>query len=312
MRISIDVWPIVWALALAGCVPGGGGSGNGEGDGGAAADGAPALPADGQGGVVGGDACGDIAQGTSMRLPGTGVGYCLGAHPDCAQAGADCPLYVTSNTAGAYFDRLAEQPLIVALSTGARDGDGVKDWVAELPRVVARDWPGLDPGRIYMVGWSAGAGAVFRGQCQAAKGYDESTFGTTSDIYAAIATLGGCPNCSEGFAQRAGNFHVFATNGRDDQFGGDGCEARLRQRATVNRCARLDAAWTPVAPDDAWVADAPGTAVAEKLDFRPCPDGDVVGYRFADEGHVVSYRTHFDPRIRAYDLVWAFLQGKTK
>lgn len=148
--------------------------------------------------------------------------------------------------------------------------------------------------------------------CQRAKGYDESDYGTTSDVYAAIATLGGCPDCSEGFEPISGKWHVFATNGRDDQFGGDGCLDRLQQLAATNGCAAPTAGWCPVAPTDRWVSGATGSAVAEKVTFGDCPGGDVVGYRFQDEGHVVSYGEHFDPKVRAYDLVWEFLRGRTK
>ena len=190
---------------------------------------------------------------------------------------------------------------------------GVKDPLAELPRVIAADYPGLDPQRIYLVGWSAGAGAVYRGMCQKAKGYDESRFGTTSDIYAAIATLGGCPKCSDSFVPLAGNWHVFATNGTDDQFGDSGCEESLRALAATNTCSDLRATWCPARPGDEHVPGAPGQAkVLEKLSFGDCPGGDVVGYRFGDEGHTVSYKKNFDPKVRAYDMIWDFLQGRTK
>jgi dienelactone hydrolase len=270
------------------------------------------------GGNAGGSACAGVnSEGSKdMTLPGTGVEYCVKAHPDCAQAGADCPLYVMSNSEGTFFNRVDDPDqygrFIIALSSGTRDGQTVKDWVAELPRVIAADYPGLDPQRIYMVGWSAGAGAVFRGQCSSSKGFDASTYGTTSDLYAAIVTLGGCPACSDNFKPISGNFHVFATNGRLDQFGGDGCEDNLRALAQTNGCSDLNGTWRNVTPSDPYTSSGDSSDNAQKITFGDCPGGDVVGYRFADEAHVVSYKKHYDPKISAYDLVWTFLQGRTK
>ena len=268
------------------------------------------------GGMAGGGGCGEL-DGTSMKLPGTGNEYCVKAHPDCLDAKASCPLYITLNTNGAYFDRVddasANGTFITVESRQTFDGKGVKDPLAELPRVLAVDYPGLDAQRIYLVGWSAGAGGVARGMCQASKDFDKSTYGTTSDVYAAIATLGGCPKCGDDFKPIAGKWHVFATNGLDDQFGGQGCADSLLRFAKANGCSDLGASWCAVPPGDEHVAAAPGKAsVAEKISFGTCPGGDVVGYRFGGEGHVVSYKKNFDPKVRAYDMVWEFLQGRTK
>ena len=268
------------------------------------------------GGTPGGDGCGEL-DGTAMKLPGAGTAYCVKAHPDCLSPRSSCPLYVTLNTNGAYFKRVDEADahgaFITVESRQKFDGQQVKDPLAELPRVIAADYPGLDPTRIYLIGWSAGAGAVFRGVCQKAKGYDQSEFGTTSDVYAAIATLGGCPHCTESFEPLSGNWHVFATNGLDDQFGNQGCEEALRRLAKTNGCAEPQAPWCAAKPGDEYVAAAPGDAsLVEKLSFGACPGGDVVGYRFGDEGHTVSYKKHFDPKVRAYDMVWDFLKGRTK
>lgn len=275
-----------------------------------------ALDGAGSGGNEGGSACTDIPGGANMILPGTGVEYCVKAHPSCSQPSASCPLYVMSNTAGAFFDRVDHADdygtFIVALSSGERDGQSVKDWVAELPRVIATDYPGLDEQKIYMVGWSAGAGAVYRGQCSSSKGFDESIYGTTSDVYAAVVTMGGCPACSDNFRPISGNFHVFAINGRLDQFGSDGCEDQLRTLALTNGCTDPNGAWRNVAASDPYMVGGDGSDNAQKMTFGDCPGGDVVGYRFADEAHVVSYKKHYDPKVSGYDLIWTFLQGRTK
>lgn len=252
--------------------------------------------------------------GVRRTLPGSGSDYCLRAHPSCTNPDASCALYITLNTGGAYFGRLDDsdvEPFVTVESYQAFDGDDVKDPLAELPRILPDEVPGIDPERIYLIGWSAGAGAVFRGMCQRAKRYDESPYGTTSDIYAAIATLGGCPACSEGFEPISGHWHVFATNGRDDMFGGDGCYERLSTLARTNGCANPEASWCAVASGDALVPSAPGDERVERVSFGSCARGDVEGYRFADEAHVVRYRTHVDS-VRAYDLVWDWLQGRRK
>lgn len=172
--------------------------------------------------------------------------------------------------------------------------------------------PGLDKARVYAVGWSAGSGAVARGLCHIAKKSDQSKLGTTSDLYAAVVGMGGC-GCASDYLQIAGNWHVLTWNGAVDPFnGGDSCEAGLRKRATVNGCTNPQAAWAPIASDDAFAKGGNGSANAERLDFGPCTKGDVTGYRFKDEAHVVSAKKHFDPKISGYDTIWRFLQGKRK
>lgn len=256
------------------------------------------------------------AGGEPFKLPGTGIPYCVRAHVDCKSAGAMCPLYVTINTQGWFFDRVADPAkngkfITVELYTET-DGLGVKDKLAETPRVIAKDYPGLDPSRIYAIGWSAGAGAVTRGLCHISKKSDFSTYGTTSDVYAAVVGVGGC-GCASDYVQISGNWHVLTWNGMNDPFnGGDSCEAGLRNRAVVNGCASPSAQWQPVQKDDPYAANGDGSLNAERLSFGACARGDVIGYRFKDEAHVVSAKVHFNPKISAPDTVWAFLQGRRK
>ncbi len=254
--------------------------------------------------------------GTPMKLPITGIGYCVKAHPDCTQAGADCPLYVTINTDGAFFGRVDDPAtngkfITVELYTET-DGTGVKDKLAEIPRVIAHDYPGLDRERVFAVGWSAGAGAVTRGLCHISKKSDFSTIGTTSDIYAGWAALGGC-GCASDYLPIEGNWHGVTFNGMEDPFnGGDSCEKGQRDRAYVNGCADPKTPWSPLAPDDTYAQNGDGSANAEVIHFEGCEAGEVAAYRGKDEGHVVSFKTHFDPKISGYDTVWRFLQGKRK
>ena len=271
-----------------------------------------------QGGVPSpGGRCPADKGGAPMTLPITGIEYCVKAAPACADDGAGCPLYITINTEGAFFAR-ADDPatngafITVELYTET-DGDGIKDKLAELPRVIAHDYPGLDRERVFAIGWSAGAGAVTRGLCHLSKKSDFSEIGTTSDIYAGWAALGGC-GCSNDYLPLAGSWHGITFNRTEDQFnGGDACEAGLRDRAWANGCADPGAArWSPLPPDDPYAKNGDGSTNAERLVFPGCGAGEVVGYRGRDEGHVLSFKEHFDPKISGYDTVWNYFQDKSK
>ena len=67
-----------------------------------------------------------------------------------------------------------------------------------------------------------------------------------------------------------------------------------------------------IEPGDSHVAHGNGSRDAEVLRFHGCAFGEVVGVRGRDEGHVLSFKKHFDPKISGYDAVWSFLQGKRK
>lgn len=250
---------------------------------------------------------------TGYTLPQSGVEYCLAASDACQNADAACPLLVTFNTNGAYFDRVSDsEPLLVAELHGPSDGQDVKDQYAELPRVLSRAYPGLDKARVFAVGWSTGAGAANRGLCHLSKKSDFSDYGSTSDVYAGVLALGGC-GCANDYLQIEGNYHIFTFNGSDDIFnGGDSCEEGLRERAAVNECEDLDATWQPVRPGDPYAKNGDGSANAERLHFGECKKGEVVGYRGAGEGHVLSFKKNFDPKISGYDTAWNFIRGKMK
>lgn len=263
-----------------------------------------------------GGQCPDGLGGVPKKLPQTGTAYCVKATAGCTTEGAACPLYITINTNGAFFTR-ADDPatygdfITVELYVES-DGDEIKHKLAELPRVIDHDYAGLDRDRVYAIGWSAGAGAVFRGLCHQSKKSDFSELGTTSDIYAAVIALGGC-GCARDYVQLAGNWHVLTFNGQNDPFnGGDACEAGLRERAAVNACSDLDATWQPLPADHPYVKNGDGSDNAEVLDFGSCAWGQVMGVRGRDEEHVTSFKKHFDPKISGYESTWNFLQSKRK
>jgi hypothetical protein len=122
------------------------------------------------------DRTGNCAAGaTAKSLPGTGITYCVKADASCSAASGSCPLYVTINQGGtrSYFDRVADSAangaFIAVLLDSLTDGNDVKDAFAELPRVIAHDYVGLDRQRVYVVGFSAGSGAITRALCHIAK-----------------------------------------------------------------------------------------------------------------------------------------------
>jgi hypothetical protein len=252
--------------------------------------------------------CEDVPGATLQTLPGTGVTYCVKAHPDCSQAGADCMLLVTSGATKPFLTYVDDAdrwgPTVVALSYGPTDGNAVKDWVAELPRVLLTEQPGISRDRVLFVGFSAGAGSAFRGQCSSSKGFDTSTYGTTSDLYAGIATMGGCPACSDSFRQLSGNFHVFAINSEGDQFAGDGCEDSVRPRAIANGCVNPGATWQPLRDDD---PISLGLVQGQRLTFGPCSAGDVAAYRVSGGGHDVR-----SGDLSYYEVLWRWSLGRRK
>lgn len=253
-------------------------------------------------------ACEDVPGTALLTLPQTGVTYCVKAHPDCLVAGADCMLLVTSGVTRPFLTYVEDAArwgaTVVALSYGPTDGDGVKDWVAELPRLLLTSYPGIARDRIFFAGFSTGAGAAYRGHCLGSKGFDESIYGTTSDLYAGIATIGGCPSCSENFRQINGNFHVFAINGEDDQFATDGCEQSIRPRAISNGCVNPTASWQPITQDDPITV---GLVEGERLSFGPCSAGDVAAYRIRGAGHDIR----FDD-LSGFEAIWRWSLGRRK
>jgi poly(3-hydroxybutyrate) depolymerase len=254
---------------------------------------------------------GDVPNADCSDLTHTKVRYCTRASPSCRTAGAGCPLFVVHNTDAPFqwVDDASRGPVVVTKGNGVTDGNAVRHWVGELPLTVMRDYPGIDPKRVFFIGWSAGAGAAYRGMCHASKGNGISAFGNNAEIYAGMVTLGGCPACSESWSP-VGRMHTLAINGANDQFASDGCEKALRLMAADHGCTAAPA-WANVAPNDP-LLPGKGSDVATKLDFGECSGGAVAGYRFRDEGHVLSFKKHFEPKVSAIEMTWRFLQGKRK
>jgi hypothetical protein len=255
---------------------------------------------------------GDVPGADCADLEHTQVRYCTRATPDCSTPGAGCMLLVVHNTDGpmSWVDDPAYGSLVVTKGNGTSDGKEVKHWVGELPLTVMRQYPGIDPKRVFFLGWSHGAGAAYRGICHASKGNGISAFGNNGEIYAGMVTLGGCPACSESWAP-TGRMHTLAINGADDIFAGDGCEESLRFMAQDNACSG-NAQWANVTADDALMSGGNGSAIATKLDFGECANGAVAGYRFRDEGHVLSFKKNFDPKVSGLQMAFEFLKDKSK
>jgi hypothetical protein len=253
----------------------------------------------------------------SQVLHGTKVPFCVKAHSTCRSAGANCPVFIVVLPGGArsYLDRVddpARNGALVAVDFNPpTDGNDVKDSFAELPRALLHEFPGIDRKRVYVLGFSAGSGAITRALCHVAKGSDSSSYGTTSDLYAAMA-FGGAPvGCTSAFSPiaRTGSWDILSMTGDKDQFNqGDGGEASLRNRALVAGCTRVDAPWTGVPSSDPFVVGQDGSCgVVKKLSFGDCPGGDVVGYEFINWAHDSRY-----PGNRFEDVAWRFFQGRSK
>jgi len=289
--------------------------------------GATSTPGGGQstGGAPAQDPNSDCVKrgGVQSKLPGTGKSYCLKAHPDCSAAGGACPLYVTLNMGQAYFEFVDDPALpygkiMVAQLDHYCDCGDLKDSQAELPRVIRQSFPGHDPNRVYAIGWSAGAGGIARGQCIGAKFmWDKSQYGKTSDTYAAVALIGGYPGCAPDFMPAAPNYHVITVSGMNDIYGGSNngdksAEEALRRLAVVNGCSRTTGTWCSVQSGDKYVPRADGSDKVQKITFGECTGGDVVGYRFKDEAHTTSFKTHFDPKVSGFMLAMEYVSGRTK
>jgi hypothetical protein len=249
--------------------------------------------------------------GENRLLPRTMVRYCVGAHADCKAPGAGCPLYVTLNTTGAYFGRLRDPArwgkfITVELRM---TGDDPPDALAELPRVIARDFPGLDETRIYAMGASGGAYHIRRSVCL--RTGDRSPLGTLSDVFAGLGFVIMCPLCDDGFAPRAGSLHVIAINGAEDTVTRGACEAELEKLASTWQCGDAGGTWCNAQADDGLVP-GDGTDKVRKLTFGACRRGDLVGYTFRDEGHATVYAKNFTPPVRAYDMAWEFFRTRRK
>jgi poly(3-hydroxybutyrate) depolymerase len=294
------------------------GSANGGSANGGSANGIPrpkpsawqgAMGERGQCGLAGGslDASIPAVECENRTLPGSGKGYCVAASPECSDASASCPLFMTFYTS--YGNRLQHPDRygpFISVTAEPRSVEGV-DFFAELPRQIAEDYPGLDANRIYAVGHSYG-GHIIKSALLGSK-RDSSAYGTTSDLYAGIASLGMWIESDENWTPN-GYFAAIQIGGSNDPFDMNG--SNLGTTAGRAGCAKSTSEWDHVQADDPLVPGADGTDIADRAGFGSCPNGDYVAYRFKDEGHTMKFKVHFDPAVSASAMAWDFLQGRTK
>ncbi|MEM7609199.1 MAG: hypothetical protein AAF411_27940 [Myxococcota bacterium] len=97
--------------------------------------------------------------------------------------------------------------------------------------------------------------------------------------------------------------------------GGSSKAPRRKPEPNENRNAcedAPDASWTNVEADDPFVVGGDGTDIAQRAFFGRCEGGDVLGYRFRDEGHDADYEQHFEPDVRAIHIAWDFFMGRQR
>jgi hypothetical protein len=241
-------------------------------------------------------------------LLGTGHTYCVKANTACQMPGAGCFVVITFNMGAThglsltYAGRVDQPQLFGKLIAVGGGVEATNDVMAELPRQLMKDHPGIDAARIYALGNSRGAGAI-----SAITSSNASRFGTTWSEYAAVGVVSAGMRVGAMF-KPAGRFNAIFINGWDDVAEPGGA----RPLAAIAGCADQQAAWRNVGADDPLMAGGNGTDIAQKLTFGACPGGDVVAYRFKDEGHVADFEKHFNPRVRAVNIAWDFFQGRTR
>jgi hypothetical protein len=239
-------------------------------------------------------------------LPGTGHEYCIMAHPDCANPEESCPLYIMFNqgnprgTSGTVRQRLRRPRNYGKIVLVGGGSSAEIDAMAELPRAAIDEYPGIDQNRIYALGNSRGAGAInniFRS--------NDSPYGTVWDIYSAVVIFGGKLRIPDNYAPERGP-HALVVNGWDDnEEAGD-----VDKLARINGCSDPESGWVNVEASDPYVWGGDGSDIAMKRSFGDCQAGDVLAYRFKDEGHVLDYNRHFQPEVRAILMAWDFFRGR--
>jgi len=252
---------------------------------------------------------------------------CIKFHEDCLTEGTNCPLYITLNTNYIYFGKVDDNNKIIVVEAEwdwTSDslyglGSPIKNAFAALPRAIAASFPGLDKTRVYLVGWSAAAAGISRGLMETFRGIDQSPYGGTSNIYAAVAAIGACITANDAKVwgrqtetqQLCGQFHVFNTVGQNDTtYTRDECLTALQDLAVTNKCSRVNSGWCLAKPNDPYAPHAAEDQV-RYIDFGTCPGGDVRGYSFVGQKKVTSY-TNTNPDTDAYDVVWSWLQNRQK
>ena len=193
--------------------------------------------------------------------------------------------------------RLVRSPIVVSVAfiigavTSADEAQ-----MEELPSALRDEFPGIDPQTIYVLGNSAGNGAI-RSMLQNPNAADQ---------YAAAAVLAGGLKVPEDYVP-ANNLHVVFFNGKDDVEEPNG----LSELALANGCSDPAAQWTNVSSADPYVPRGDCTDIAERWTAGTCDHGSVVAYRFKDEGHdAAGYDAHFEPRVRPMRMAFDFFMGR--
>ena len=234
-------------------------------------------------------------------LPGTGLEYCVRANPACAEKGAGCFAVITFNmgpkglsqTIGGRVNKPQQFGRFVAVGGGT---SADTEQMIELPQALRQEFPGIDPDTIYVLGNSAGNGAISNMLADPA----------AASQYAAAAVLAGGIKVPDDYAP-PNNLHVIFFNGKDDVEMPNG----LREIAAANGCEDPEAPWENITSADPYVPRGDCSDIAERLAAGPCTHGDVLAYRFKDEGHdSAGYDQHFDPRVRPMKMAFDFFVGR--
>jgi hypothetical protein len=251
---------------------------------------------------------------------------CIKWHDDCLNEGANCPVYITLSTNYVYFSRIDDNNKIIVVEAEfdwTTDniygvGSPIKNPFAAIPRAIAASFPGMDKTRVYLVGWSAAAAGISRGLMETYRGIDQSPYGATSNVYAAVAAVGACIATNDATVwgrkvdtKLCGQFHVFNTVGQNDTtYTRDECLASMQDLAITNKCSRPNSGWCLAQKNDPYAPYADLDQV-RYIDFGSCDGGDVRGYSFTGQKKVTTY-INTAPDTDAFDVVWSWLQNRQK
>lgn len=245
----------------------------------------------------------DVPECDDRKLSDTGLEYCVRAHPDCESPGAGCFAVITFNMGPKGLSQTignrTREPHLYGKFVAVGGGTSADlEQMIELPQALRKEFPGIDPQTIYVLGNSAGNGAI-KSLLQSAEAASQ---------YAAAAVIAGGIKVPDDYVPQS-NLHVIFINGKDDIADPGG----LREIAAKNGCEDADGAqWHNVSSADPYVTGGDCTDIAERITFGACATGDVVGYRFKDEGHdAAGYDQHFEPRVRPMRMAFDFFMGRS-
>ncbi|MDX2021936.1 MAG: hypothetical protein SF187_16985 [Deltaproteobacteria bacterium] len=243
----------------------------------------------------------DVAECEDRTLTNSGLGYCVRAHEACQKPSAGCFAVITFNmgpkglsqTIGNRTRRPDLFGRFVAVGGGTSANTAQ---MIELPGALRKEFPGIDAKRIYVLGNSAGNGAISNMLKDPA----------AHTQYAAATVIAGGIRVPDSY-RGSKNLHVLFANGKKDVEEPPG----LRDIAERNGCSdALVATWNSAASNDAYVR-GDCSDIVERITFANCQFGQVLAYRFKDEGHEARYARHFDPEVRPMRMGFDFYMGRT-